>query len=86
MSYYAMYDLICSDVAVFKTKAARDDWVENGEPFFERVAISSKEMRRIVGYSKEAKRLFSDPVDDHIKWLTSRITRIRWANMPERKK
>ena len=48
MKYYAGYDDIKTDVAVFDTRESRDNWV-NSDTFFVRIPLEEKEALNIVG-------------------------------------
>ena len=63
MRFYAGYDFINTDVAVFDSEEKRDVWVEN-ESIFKRISLSEKEAYDIVGKYE----LCEDEVDD-IVWM-----------------
>ena len=65
LKYYAGYDSMTTDVAVFNTKEERDEWVED-ESAFDRIRLKRKEALMLVG--KNAK-LHTDEFNEHIIWM-----------------
>lgn len=47
--YYAAYNSVNTDVAMFESKKERDEWVAYPYSAFERIAISAKDVFDIVG-------------------------------------
>ena len=66
MNYYAGYDSILTDVAMFDSEKERDEWVDDEYSAFTRIALSKDEAFEIVGSGYE---LHTDELDDRIKWM-----------------
>lgn len=66
MKYYAGYNSMKTDVAMFNTKAERDEWVQDENSAFERIQLTRREAISIVGTKAE---LHKDELNDHIMWM-----------------
>ena len=69
--YYAGYNYINTDVAVFKTKKDRDTWVHE-ESFFERIPLLARDVIALVGMKAERQK---DIIDDNLIWLINKLNR-----------
>ncbi len=69
MSFYAGYDVLNTDVAVFETEKARNDWVSD-EGLIHRVALTENEAMQIAEDSHE---LHKDEFEEGIMWIYNRI-------------
>ena len=69
LSFYAGYDVLNTDIAVFQTEEARDIWLKN-ESIIHRVAFSKDEAMQIA---EDTLTLHKDEYDDEIMWIYNRI-------------
>lgn len=69
--YYAGYNFISTDIAVFATKKDRDKWVEDVS-FLERIPFSSRDVIALVGRKAKRQR---DIIDDNLIWLINKLNR-----------
>lgn len=65
MNYYAGYDIPNTDIAVFKTKKERDEWVSN-ESIMHRIAFSENEAMQLADGSR---RIHKDPYENNLGWI-----------------
>lgn len=66
MRYYAGYNDMKTDVAVFQTKAERDKWVKDVNSAFERISLTRKEALSLVGAKAD---LHTDEINERITWM-----------------
>lgn len=69
--FYAGYNYINTDIAVFKTKKDRDKWV-NDESFLERIPLLARDVIALVGSKAERQR---DIIDDNLIWLINKLNK-----------
>lgn len=69
--YYAGYNFISTDIAMFKTKKDRDKWVEDVS-FLERIPFSSRDVIALVGRKPKRQR---DIIDDNLIWLINKLNK-----------
>lgn len=68
MKYYAGYDFVDTDIAVFDTEEERDDWINFEFSAFKRVPFTEKEAFDIVG------KKHAEYVDElGIRWLINSL-------------
>ena len=75
MSFYAGYNSIFTDVAVFESATKRDEWV-SGKSFFERVPLTNEQANEILGSCANTYnevQYGDDANKDIIKWLINPI-------------
>lgn len=63
--FYASYNFMNSEVYCFRTKQARDNWVNNPE-FFERVPVTRSEVNTLCGRDNIRKKSFDDEAKVYI--------------------
>ena len=66
MKFYAGYNNILTDVAMFNSEKERDEWVDDEYSPFTRIALSEDEAYEIVGSGYD---LHNDELDDRTIWL-----------------
>ena len=69
LNYYAGYDLLNTNVAVFQSKKERDDWVRD-EGILHRIALSEFIVKQLCN---EPFELHNDEIEDNLKWIYNRI-------------
>ena len=69
--YYAGYNYINTDIAIFTTKKDRDKWVKD-ESFLERIPFSSRDVIALVGRKAERQ---SDIIDENLIWLINKLNK-----------
>ena len=69
--YYAGYNYINTDIAVFATKKDRDKWVEDVS-FLERIPFSYRDVIAFVGMKAERQK---DIFDDNLIWLVNKLNK-----------
>lgn len=65
MKYYAGYNSMKTDVAVFSTKAERDEWVADDNNDF-RIPLTKREAISIVGTRFS---LHNDELNERVTWM-----------------
>ena len=68
LMFYAGYESIDTDVAVFETEQQRDNWVKAWS-VFDRVSLSAEEVWLILDGMPDYVRRETDIFDDTITWL-----------------
>lgn len=65
--FFAGYNFILTDVAIFQTEEARDKWVKE-ESTFERIPLSREQAIELVGSGVYLHNTEPDIFDESIKW------------------
>ena len=69
--FYAGYNYINTDIAVFETKKSRDKWVQD-VTFLERIPFSSRDVYALVGRKAKRQR---DIIDNDLVWLINKLNK-----------
>lgn len=69
--FYAGYNFISTDIAVFETKKSRDKWVQD-VTFLERIPFSYRDVIALVGMKAERQK---DIIDDNLIWLINKLNK-----------
>ena len=69
--YYAGYNFISTDIAMFENKKDRDKWVEDVS-FLERIPFSYRDVIALVGMKAERQK---DIIDDNLIWLINKLNK-----------
>ena len=72
--YYAGYDSIKTDVAVFKTREERDQWVNSEDAAVERISLTYEEAIDIIGNEFDT---VLDEIDERITWMLNPLNIIQ---------
>ena len=72
--FYAGYESIDTDVAVFKTERQRDDWIKEWS-VFDRMALSEGDVLFILDGSPDKAIRQRDDFNDSITWLINPVNR-----------
>lgn len=66
LKFYAGYNSIITDVAIFDDENKRDAWVNDDNTFFERIQLTEEEALEIIGNTYE---IIEDIIDPEILWM-----------------
>lgn len=71
--FYAGFNDMSTDIAVFNSAQERDSWVNDKNTSFERIPLTRKEAMDIVGHKFFGLHTYQDELDEHIVWILNPI-------------
>lgn len=75
--FYAGYNDMSTDIAVFNSAQERDNWINEKDTSFERIPLTRKEAIDIVGRKFFCLYTYQDELDEHIVWIVNPVNIVK---------